>query len=442
MEGSDLGPTEDPFKPTARCIHDTKKRQLVTRSGLPRQRCFVCHLHHKRAMYSPAAVRDFFGTVLQQVCHFKADVIAGDANAAAYKYHKAQEHQDLHNSSVAVMPREMQREANAGHPFERRLHINYLTNNNPPQLHAATDLDCCFQRNVEKMIKSAEGSAGLLHKITKPTRWRGEVPILEKEKEDARLLDRCEAKKKKRSKHWQCNEEIQSMQDKPWRNEELKECEEALSSLKEGDLEKASRLYKAKTGVGCDGFHPKVPLDLTKETKGEIVFFLRKVEQSGKRPQQASTTMFFLIPKNVTSERPIALMPTLIRWWEVLGAPEVAKWQQKYRVDRDATDGGNGGAQQTVWKIVMKMERLRGKTKEEDQGAVWRRHSSESAFLWPGLGISAFHGRFCGWCAVSSSTRGVYSSKDVRQNRSQPSLLSCQGPSGVVCFYVLYCRMR
>ena len=26
--------------------------------------------------------------------------------------------------------------------------------------------------------------------------------------------------------------------------------------------------------------------------------------------------MFFLIPKNVTSERPIARMPTLRRWWE------------------------------------------------------------------------------------------------------------------------------
>ena len=59
------------------------------------------------------------------------------------------------------------------------------------------------------------------------------------------------------------------MQDKPWRNEELKECEEALPRLNEGHLEMASRLYKAKTGVGCDGFHPKVPLDLTTETSGE-----------------------------------------------------------------------------------------------------------------------------------------------------------------------------
>ena len=63
------------------------------------------------------------------------------------------------------------------------------------------------------------------------------------------------------------------------------------------------------------------------------------------------------------SERPIALMPTLIRWSEALRAPEVAKWQQKYRVDWDATDGRNGGAQQTVWEIL-----INSKAKEEDQG--------------------------------------------------------------------------
>ena len=67
-------------------------------------------------------------------------------------------------------------------------------------------------RKVEKMIKSAEGSAGLLHKITKSTIWRRGVQILRKEQEDARLLDRCEAKKKECAKHWQCDEEIQYMQ--------------------------------------------------------------------------------------------------------------------------------------------------------------------------------------------------------------------------------------
>ena len=92
-------------------------------------------------MNSLAAVREFSGTVLQQVCHFKVDVIVGDANAAAYKYCKRQEHQDLHNSSVAVMLREMQREVNTG----PQLNAGFTTTiNHPPQLHAATDLDCCF----------------------------------------------------------------------------------------------------------------------------------------------------------------------------------------------------------------------------------------------------------------------------------------------------------
>ena len=81
---------------------------------------------------------------------------------------------------------------------------------------------------------------------------------------------------------------------------------------------------KAKTGIGCDGLHPKVLWDLTEETRGKVVEFSEKVEQSGKWPQQACTMMFVLISKNVTSERPIALMPTLIRWWKALRAPEVA----------------------------------------------------------------------------------------------------------------------
>ena len=130
VEGSDLGTTEAPFEPTARCINDTKKRQLVTRSGLPRLRCCVCHLHHKWAVKSLAAVRHFSKQFFNK-CHFEIDVIAADTNAAAYKYYKNQEFQDLYDSSVAVMLREMQREVNTGHPFESRLH-------------AADDLDCHF----------------------------------------------------------------------------------------------------------------------------------------------------------------------------------------------------------------------------------------------------------------------------------------------------------
>ena len=106
------------------------------------------------------------------------------------------------------------------------------------------------QRKVEKMIQSAEGSAGLPHQNTKPTMWKGRSTIFFFGK-----------KRKEWSVHWQCDEEMQSLQDEPWRNEELRVCEEALPRLKEGDLAKASRFFKAKTGVGCDGFHPEVLLD-------------------------------------------------------------------------------------------------------------------------------------------------------------------------------------
>ena len=80
-------------------------------------------------MKSPLCARQFFKTVLQQVHHFKVDVIAGDANAAAYTYFKKQQYQDLYNSSVAIMLRKMQRKVNEGRPFESRIHIDYFTNN-------------------------------------------------------------------------------------------------------------------------------------------------------------------------------------------------------------------------------------------------------------------------------------------------------------------------
>ena len=53
IEGSNLNITEDNFVPTAKCIQDTKERQLMTRSGLQRQRCRVCHIHHEQAMKAP-----------------------------------------------------------------------------------------------------------------------------------------------------------------------------------------------------------------------------------------------------------------------------------------------------------------------------------------------------------------------------------------------------
>ena len=52
---------------------------------------------------------------------------------------------------------------------------------------------------------------------------RGGVQILKEIAEDAKLLDCCEAKKKNgQERHWQCGEDVQNMEDKPRKKEELK----------------------------------------------------------------------------------------------------------------------------------------------------------------------------------------------------------------------------
>ena len=73
---------------------------------------------------------------------------------------------------------------------------------------------------------------------------------MEKEKEDARLLDRCEAKRKEWSVHWQCYESVQNMEDKPWKSEELKKLEEDLPRLRECDVEKSVEIVPGKDRSG------------------------------------------------------------------------------------------------------------------------------------------------------------------------------------------------
>ena len=68
--------------------------------------------------------------------------------------------------------------------------------------------------------------------------------------------------------------------------------EAALPPLCAEGLQRAARSYKVTVGVGCDGFHPRVSLDLTKVVCDELAEFLPKVEQCGEWPQQAYPTIF------------------------------------------------------------------------------------------------------------------------------------------------------
>ena len=58
----------------------------------------------------------------------------------------------------------------------------------------------------------------------------------------------------------------------------------------------------------------------------------------------------------------------------------MAKWHHKYRIEWDAADGRNGGAQCTVWEILLEMEKFTYHAGEKYQGAVAKVLDQAEAF--------------------------------------------------------------
>ena len=78
--------------------------------------------------------------------------------------------------------------------------------------------------------------------------------------------------------------------------------------------------------------------------------------------------MYFLIPRNITRERSIALLGTIIRRWEGLRQGEVKEWQERYLVKWDATSGRNGSVARAACDALLEMERFGYETGATQQG--------------------------------------------------------------------------
>ena len=149
----------------------------------------------------------------------------------------------------------------------------------------------------------------MLHKTTKPRLWRGGAQVIEDLFEYAQPVQRVEVKRQEQKEHLQADTPQQVLEDKPWENEALQDLELALPPMRTEVFKRAASSYKArwfsfKGAFGCQ-------LGKVRYNCG----FLAKVEQCGHFPVQTSKLFISLIPKNATSERPIALFIYLIRWW-------------------------------------------------------------------------------------------------------------------------------
>ena len=79
---------------------------------------------------------------------------------------------------------------------------------------------------------------------------------------------------------------------------------------------------------------------------------------AGVWPTNASTTFFFLIPESTTSERPLALLPTFIRWWEWPRASTVVEWKGRHNVTWDACSKYVGGAERAGRETLLEMQTM------------------------------------------------------------------------------------
>ena len=119
---------------------------------------------------------------------------------------------------------------------------------------------------------------------------------------------------------------------------------------------------------------------------------------------------------NVTSERRIALPPTLIRWWEWLRAVEVKRWQERDH-GWAVTDGHIGGAERNCLGNAVRTGKLwlqcvRHGPGSDHAGALFcPRHLSASVSPLCGRGerTPISPSEFCGCFAVTSSSNGGFS---------------------------------
>ena len=159
--------------------------------------------------------------------------------------------------------------------------------------------------------------------------------------------------------------------------------------------------------------------------------------------ERAATSLHddvFLIPKNVTSERSVALLPTLIRWWEWLRCQDGRKGI--VLGGTPLTDGRNGGAEPSVWETLLEMERFDCRVGEKDQGAItaFERASLPVVWAWPTrFDLARKILRLC--CAAVLNIRGAFSLKGVSRSRSKPQQLSSFGRHGAACSFAVCSKM-
>ena len=130
-----------------------KKRQLVTRSGLPRLRCCVCHSTTSVRWSRPLQLencwrRCFNKCVTSRLMSVREMPTPQHTNTTKIR---------STNTCTTLSCYHAQR-GQYGTAIGKQAHVDYSTNNHPPQLYEADDLDCSFMAILSGKSRSAPES--------------------------------------------------------------------------------------------------------------------------------------------------------------------------------------------------------------------------------------------------------------------------------------------
>ena len=165
-----------------------------------------------------------------------------------------------------------------------------------------------------------------MHRWTKPTKvWR---PACRDAKPgDFGVLAEVRREQEAWARIWRVDEAGRAHTLRPWEEAPAMRWQPITGE----DVDRASRSFKARTGLGADDLHPRVFSLLSDQGKEAVGQYLTRCERSRFWPRQASPLIVWLAPKEDGGRRPINLLATLIRLWEEIRAPAHRQWQLNHQ---------------------------------------------------------------------------------------------------------------
>ena len=118
------------------------------------------------------------------------------------------------------------------------------------------------------------------------------------------------------AKEWRVDSVLQ-LQQRPWETCQV----EPMEPITAEEVWKAGSHFKEHTGVGVDLLHPKLFSTLSRPGAQAVADLLNRVEAERQWPAHQQMLIYLLILKPNGKDRPIGLLPSLIRLWETIRAP-------------------------------------------------------------------------------------------------------------------------